>query len=139
MEQVKLAEELAQALRQIYRHIDFFQDEMLQVTPKELGLLLVVEESGAIRVKELAQHVGLPLSTVSWTVDRMVERKLLTRKTDPRDRRAILLSITRTGRNAIKAHYSVFDLVAKSALGVLGDAEGKSVVQAIQKVAAHLL
>jgi len=112
---------------------------MLQITPKELGLLLVVDENGPIRVKELAQHVGLPLSTVSWTVDRMVERKLLARKTDPRDRRAILLSITRTGRNSIKAHYSVFDLVAKSALGVLEDAEGKLIVQAIQKVADHLI
>lgn len=133
-----LADELARALCNIYRHIDVFHDEMLQVTPKELGLLMVVEEQGPTRVKELAQRVNLPLSTVSWTADKMVGRKLLTRKTDPHDRRAILLTLTRTGRAAIKAHYSVFDLVAKTALGVLTPEDGRIVMKAIQKVADQL-
>ncbi|NLH49418.1 MAG: winged helix-turn-helix transcriptional regulator [Myxococcales bacterium] len=133
-----LAEQLARALREIYRHVDVFHDEMLQVTPKELGLLLVVEEHGPTRVKELAQQVNLPLSTVSWTADKMVGRKLLARKTDPHDRRAILLTLTRTGRAAIKAHYSIFDLVAKTALGVLTPEDGQIVMHAIQKVVNQL-
>jgi DNA-binding MarR family transcriptional regulator len=127
-------EELADALRTIYRRVDFFHDEMLQVTPKELGLLLVLDENGPTRVKDLARQINLPLSTVSWTADRMVGRKLLTRKSDPQDRRAIRLALTRTGRAAIRAHYSVFDLVAKTALGALSPREGAAVVGAIRKI-----
>ncbi|MDP8222159.1 MAG: MarR family transcriptional regulator [Candidatus Lernaella stagnicola] len=134
----KQAAALAQALRAIYRHVDVFHDEMLQVTPKELGLLLVIDENGPTRVKNLAQRVKLPLSTVSWTADKMFGRKLLARRTDPNDRRAILLTLTRTGRSVIKAHYSIFDSVAQAALSVLADKERDVVLDAIQKVASHL-
>ncbi len=134
----QFSEELAQALRTIYRRVDVFHDEMLQVTPKELGLLLVVEDNGPTRVKDLAEKVSLPLSTVSWTADKMVGRKLLARKTDPGDRRAILLTLTRTGRSAVKAHYAVFDSIAQSALTVLDDDEGEIILNAVIKVSSLL-
>jgi DNA-binding MarR family transcriptional regulator len=131
------ADELAEALRTIYRRIGVYRDEMLQVTPKELGLLQIIAERGPIRVKDLAQAISLPLSTVSWTADRMVGRKLLARKADPRDRRAILLTLTRTGRGALKAHDAVFDLVAKTSLTMLDPDEGRLIVRAIRRLADH--
>jgi DNA-binding MarR family transcriptional regulator len=136
--EARLQEELAQALRTIYRAVDLIHDEMLQVTPKELGLLLVIEDNGPTRVKDLAGRVGLPLSTVSWTADKLVVRKLLSRKPDPGDRRAILLTLTRTGRAAIKAHYAIFDHVAHAALSVLAPGERESIIGAVKKIAANL-
>jgi len=108
------------------------------VTPKELGLLLTLDEHGPTRVKDLAQKAKLPLSTVSWTADKMVGRKLLARRPDADDRRAIRLALTRTGRAAVKAHYAVFDLIARTALDTLAPDEGASVVRAVRKVADQL-
>ncbi len=133
-----IASTLAEALHTVYRHLDVIHDEMLQVTPKELGLLLTLDEHGPTRVKDLAQKVNLPLSTVSWTADKMVGRKLLARRADPHDRRAILLALTRTGRAAIKAHYSIFDMVARTALATLSADEGAAVVKVIEKIADQL-
>lgn len=130
-----LVDDLAAALHAIYRHVDVFHDEMLQVTPKELGLLLVIDDNGPTRVKDLAQRVNLPLSTVSWTADKMVGRKLLSRRADPDDRRAIRLALTRTGRAAIKAHYAVFDQIAATSVALLDPAESEAIVRAIMKIA----
>jgi len=132
------AEELALALRTIYRRLELFRDAQLQVTPKELGLLLIVEENGSIRVKDLARQVQLPLSTVSWTADQMVRHRLLARKADPTDRRAIRLTLDRAGRAALRSHYRIFDLLVASALEMLTATEIQTLLRALRKIAGPL-
>ena len=48
-------------------------------------------------LSEVAEHVGLTLPSVSKMVDGLVTRGLLTRATDPGDRRRLTLSLTPAG------------------------------------------
>lgn len=125
---------LAGALREIYRGLDIFHDELLQLSPKELSFLLILDEAGECRVKDLAGKVRLPLSTVSWTADRMVQKKLMSRKTDPSDRRAIILSIAGQGKKAIEKHRKIFDDIATVVVANLSREEMQNAVQLIAKV-----
>jgi DNA-binding MarR family transcriptional regulator len=125
---------LAESLRGIYRGLDLFHDALLQLSPKELAFLLVLDETGPCRVKALAKRLTLPLSTVSWTADRMVGKGLLSRKTDPDDRRAVLLDLAASGRKAIRKHRKIFDDVAKVVVARLSPKESKQALALIEKV-----
>lgn len=126
---------LADSLRLIYRQLDLFHDELLQLAPKELAFLLILEEVGECRVKDLAGRVNLPLSTVSWTADRMVTNGFISRKPDATDRRAIILSLDKRGLKAIKKHKEIFDNVSKIVVENLPESEAKRVALLIAEVA----
>ncbi|HPQ68736.1 MAG TPA: MarR family transcriptional regulator [bacterium] len=128
------AMEIADALRTIYRKLDLLHDLAAEITPKELALLLVLDENGPTRVKDLADKVRLPLSTVSWTADRLVTRKILSRKNDPHDRRVILLTLTRNGRKVLAKHNAIFDLIAQTAVSAIDEAETELLRRAMLKL-----
>lgn len=130
-----LDKKLAEVLRTIYRGLDLYHDELLQLSPKELTFLLVIEDMGGCRVKDLAARVNLPLSTVSWTADKMVKKKFISRKTDSVDRRAIILSLATQGKKAIRKHEEIFDGIAAAAVQNLTPAEMQSAIMLIEKVA----
>jgi DNA-binding MarR family transcriptional regulator len=126
--------ELAAALRHIYRRLDLLHDTQSQITPKEIELMSVLDENGPTKVKNLAERLRLPLSTISWTADRMVNHKLLARKYDSRDRRVIYLTLTPNGRSVLDNHRAVFVRLAETALAALDSQEKETVLRAIHKV-----
>ncbi len=130
---VKVEKQLADLLRSIYRRLDLYHDEFLQLPPKELAFLLILDELKHCRVKDLAARVNLPLSTVSWTIDRMVTEGFISRKTDPTDRRAIILSLAKSGHKALAKHREVFDKVSQVAMANLSNDEKKQILALISK------
>lgn len=48
-------------------------------------------------LSSVAEHLGVARSTASATVDRLVRRQLVQRKTHPEERRSVVLTLTATG------------------------------------------
>jgi DNA-binding MarR family transcriptional regulator len=48
-------------------------------------------------LKDVADHFGIPMSGASRLIDKLVERKLITRTTNPSDRRKIILDLLPAG------------------------------------------
>jgi len=48
-------------------------------------------------LSSVAEHLGVARSTASATVDRLVRRKLVNRKTHPEERRSVVLTLTTAG------------------------------------------
>ncbi len=65
-------------------------------------ILRRVEEAGRLRVTELADALGLDVSTISRQVRVLEERRMLRRATDEADRRARALEIPDAGALALK-------------------------------------
>ena len=63
------------------------------LTPGEARILFSVSRAGPVRQAVLAERVGLEAMTLSTYLDRLEERGLLTRTTDPTDRRAKLVQV----------------------------------------------
>jgi len=71
---------------------------------REYDVLYTLSKCPApIRLGELNRHVLLSQPALSRMVDRLVERGLVQRTTDPADRRAALLSLTDVGRAGQRA------------------------------------
>jgi DNA-binding MarR family transcriptional regulator len=67
------------------------------VTPAESAALRAVADTGPVTFKGLAEHLELDQTTISRTANRLLEDGLVTRETDPDDRRKAWLTITADG------------------------------------------
>jgi DNA-binding MarR family transcriptional regulator len=72
----------------------------LGLTPGEVNALACFGDRDAMPVRELIGASGQRPSTLTGVIDRLERRKLLTRKPDPGDRRALLAVLTARGRTA---------------------------------------
>lgn len=77
------------------------EDVWGDLTMREYDVLYTLSKCrSAIRLGELHQHVLLSQPALSRMVDRLVDRGLVGRATDPSDARGVLLSLTDDGREA---------------------------------------
>lgn len=67
---------------------------------------LYVVKKENIRLNDLAEKLNLSNSNVSGTVDRLVSAGLVARETSKQDRRAVVLSLTDRGRQAIQEAFN---------------------------------
>jgi DNA-binding MarR family transcriptional regulator len=73
----------------------------LDITMAQAKLLYVVATAGELSMSEIAQRLGVAVSTSSGAVDRLVELGLLARSEDPSNRRQVRVSVTQTGATTL--------------------------------------
>jgi len=66
----------------------------LSLTPSEARALMNVARAGPVRQSALAERMGVEAMTLSTFLDRLEARGLVSRSTDPNDRRAKLVDVT---------------------------------------------
>lgn len=69
----------------------------LDITMAQAKLLYVVATAGELSMSEIAQQLGVTISTTSGAVERLVELGLLARTEDPANRRQVCVTVTETG------------------------------------------
>jgi len=69
----------------------------------QLRTLLFVKRNPDVNLSALAEHLGIGLTGASGLVDRLVRNELLSRETDPHERRRIQLTLTPHGRARLDA------------------------------------
>jgi len=113
------------------------QDVWGEVTMKEYDVLYTLSKCPApIRLSELNRHVLLSQPALSRMVDRLVDRGLVSRATDPRDGRGVRLALTDAGlagqRRIGRRHGRS---VAEAMLGELTPAELRRLEELCAKLA----
>jgi MarR family transcriptional regulator, lower aerobic nicotinate degradation pathway regulator len=71
------------------------------LTPRQFGVLLTLFQSGPLPQTELGNRLHLDRSTLGEMLQRMVERKLVERRAHEKDKRAIEIILTQTGKAAL--------------------------------------
>jgi DNA-binding MarR family transcriptional regulator len=97
---------LIRRLHQI--HCALFLEELKSsgLTPVQYGLLTALSIRGELDQVSLAEEIGLDRTTTAEVLSRLERRKLVTRKANPRDRRAKLARITPRGRTVTAKMFS---------------------------------
>src|SRR5262249_23115828 len=83
--------------------------ERLGVTEIEAHLLARLSAKGPISVADLQRAFGLRPSTLTNALDRLERRRLIARRTDPTDRRSVLVALTAPGRKSSRAVITMVD------------------------------
>jgi len=98
-------------------------NEGIGVTPGEARTLLHAARAGEVRQNVLAERMGLEAMTLSTYVDRLEERGLVQRITDPSDRRAKFVRLTPAADEALQAIMRATAAVRQRAREGLDDQE----------------
>ena len=73
------------------------------LTPSQLSALVTVDERGPLRISALATQESLGAPAATRVVASLEEAGLVTRSSDPDDKRASLIALTTVGSETLKA------------------------------------
>ncbi|WP_259917371.1 MarR family winged helix-turn-helix transcriptional regulator [Kocuria carniphila] len=97
-------------------------DNTRELTSQQISLMSMLT-GGGVRMTTIAANLGVRTPTATQSVDRLVNSGLVERKPDPADARAVLVKLTRRGRNVIAAEDRHRNEVVARVLARLNDEE----------------
>jgi DNA-binding MarR family transcriptional regulator len=106
-------------------------DQIGEPSPVQLRALTVLRENSGANLVQLAQAMGVTVSTASRLVDRLITARLATRTPSPETRREVRLALTRTGRSALKRYDRLRLDALHTCLGHLRREERESLIAAL--------
>ena len=71
----------------------------LDITKVDANILLTLKDNNELNKQSLANALSFKSHSLTRSIDRMIEKKLIQRITHPDDRRHIKLSLTTDGKN----------------------------------------
>ncbi|KFA96460.1 MarR family winged helix-turn-helix transcriptional regulator [Vibrio sp. ER1A] len=108
-------ESLNQLLTEFYDKMSSWEQSVVKETSYSLAQVHTIEVlgiHGAMRMKELADKLGITTGTLTVQVDKLVAAKLMERLPHPNDRRAIVVALTQQGQEIHRHHNQLhLDLV----------------------------
>ena len=87
------------------------------LTSTDSWLLEKVVTSGPVRMSQLAEWMAVDKSTMTTEIRRLEQAGLVSRRSDPTDRRAVLITSTNEGQTAIEQHRKVAQDVYNTLVG----------------------
>lgn len=84
---------------------EFRSQRSRDLSVAQFRTLAYIKNNNGASLSSLAAHIGLTLPSMSKLIDGLVSRGLVTRDSDPEDRRKICLCLTSAGKNELEAAY----------------------------------
>jgi len=125
------------ALRRIIRAVDIYSRKLnseFKITAPQLICLYSLSREDGITLSNLAGKVDLGISTVNGIVDRLEDKRLLTRRRSEEDRRRVILNITEEGMEVAKSAPSLLQDQLADSLKKLPDLEQAAIAFSLERV-----
>ncbi len=116
------------------RLIQFFATKSENLTFREAFLLEILGRRHSAAMGELAAELAVPLTTMTSTVERMVQKGYLQRQRIEEDRRVVLVSLSPAGRDLFEQHRRDYVQSVRSVLGALTEDEQHKILGLIGEV-----
>lgn len=104
----------------------------LEMSTPQLKALFLISEEQEIRMRELARRLGGSFSNATVLVDRLVERGLVERLSEPQDRRVVLVRTTEEGQGLIEQLVTSWRTLSPPLLEALTSEERTTVQEALR-------
>ena len=130
----ELADQMAEHLERVQSHLRSGQKSewfSLNLTMPQAKTLFLLAE-GPRRMTGIAKRLNVEMPSATTMIDRLVAKKLVVRKQDPKDRRAVVCSITTEGMDAVEGFWSLRAAKIESLAANLTDDELDTVVPALK-------
>ena len=128
--------EFREVLRRFEREIFFQKNESCcnGVTLAQCHTLLEIENKGKISVTDLAKNLSLDKSTISRTVDGLVNMGFVERTIPENNRRMATISLTQQGKKTGKDINCNSDKYIQDTLAVLDEKEKEELLRLLSKI-----
>lgn len=129
-----LCELLTTLLSSTFRQILWKQALELDLTYSQAQVLFQLERQPNSLVTDIARTFGITLPAVTQVVDRLVTKRFVDRAENPRDRRQVLLSLTRAGQGLVRDLHGAQIAGLSQVLRRIPPEERKDVVRGIERL-----
>ncbi|UGA56542.1 MarR family winged helix-turn-helix transcriptional regulator [Vibrio sp. VB16] len=124
-------------LTEFYDKMSSWEQSVVKETGYTLAQVHTVEvlgNHGALRMKELAEKLGITTGTLTVQVDKLVTANLIDRRPHPEDRRSIVVCLTNEGNELHEQHNQLhLNLVRELTRNINFSAE-KVLIQCLKKM-----
>ncbi len=103
----------------------------IELTMPQLRALALLSE-GPRRMSDLADRLGVSLSSATGMMDRLVGRELVTRSHDQADRRVVTCELTRHGNEAIERFWQISRSSIEQMVELLDTHETEKLIEATE-------
>lgn len=110
---------------------EWHQHELTLLQARAIDVLL---HHGAMRVSEISARLNHNLSATSNLVDRLVDRDIIQRTNDPRDRRAVVCELSETGRMLARKIQATAEQTLLLIAQQLDENEMETIVTALERL-----
>ncbi len=105
------------------------------VTPGQLGLLVLVSRNPGISQTALARAVGVERATLGEAIDRLLKRHLLRREPAPKDRRSYALHLSASGEKFLDDFVPLLLRHEEDVAGNLSPEERETLIALLRRLA----
>ena len=105
-----------------------------ELTVSEAHAIEVLGKYGEMKMKSLAQYLGVTTGTTTVTVDRLEKKDYARRESVKEDRRVNLISLTDKGRQAFSEHHQYHYKLTEQILSVLSNEENEQLLKILKKI-----
>ena len=101
-------EELSKMIIEFYEKLSTWEEEVVKdsgLTTAQNHTIEIVGHAGTIKMRKLADKLGVTTGTLTVSIDRLEKKELLKRVPHKEDRRSYLIELTDKGREAFAMHH----------------------------------
>jgi len=129
--------ELARNIVEFYEKLSSWEHEVVRgsnLTPNQMHAIEIIGHEKSLRMKELAERLGVTTGTLTVTVDRLEQKGLIERQPHETDRRSYRVVLTPSGKKHFKKHHEFHVKLTEEISSVLTPEELECFNAAIGKV-----
>ena len=108
------------------------------VTLSQCHAIVEIGRAGSISVNDLANMLGLDKSTMSRTVNNLVEMDLVTREPVPENRRCLCIGLTTKGQTLFSEIESSMEQYYRDVYGALPEDKREQVIESLEILVSSL-
>ncbi len=105
---------------------------------KELFIMVFVGNRGEVKMRDISDHLNLPLSTLTSIVDKLIDKKFLDRYHSSEDRRMILVRLGEAGKESFDRFNREKAKLSQKILSSFEENEQGDVIAIFEKVATAI-
>jgi len=133
-------EELTGLLIEFYERFSSWEQGVVRetgLTLPQMHTLEIIGATGNLRMKEVAEKMGVTTGSLTVLVDRLVRAGLVERKPDEKDRRSIRVGLTPEGRKHFEGHHLLHLQLSQDIAGALTPEEAERFPLMLTKIMAQ--
>ncbi|CAN5392468.1 MarR family winged helix-turn-helix transcriptional regulator [soil metagenome] len=133
-------DQLAQALETFTRRFKVAEAAAAAdaaLNPLDAQTLIYIAENPGCGLSDVARYLGVVLTTMSSAAERLVGRAFVERRRPDTDRRAIALTATDAGQQAVQEQKAGFREACRWMLSALNEDEQAEFIRLTQKIAKY--
>lgn len=105
------------------------------LSSRDFHLISFVGSEENLIMKDIADELGVPMSTATGIVDKLVQKKYLQRKYSESDRRIVLIELDEEGREAYNLFAKMKIQASEQILSKLNKSEAEEFINYLEKIA----